>query len=127
MSFFDSLFSIAKRLKLPIRRVPTFTVRFIGWSSDEARRNSGDADASGAGSLHNYLDEVAAGRKMQAFPAGLFFVDGLASEVEGIGTVPGSEVQIAYDPEKISKNEVIEYLKSLGIETELIPTHFKAE
>lgn len=127
MSFFDSLLSIVRRIRLPIRRVPTFNVRFIGWSNEEARKRSGDPDGSGAGSLHYYLDEVAAGRKMHAFPAGLFFVDGLASEVEGVGFVPGSEIQIAYDPEKISQGAVIEYMKSLGIETELILTSSKVE
>ncbi len=91
------------------------TVRFRGWKSHEIKQRFN-------GGFHYYMEELAARRVEPWFPPGVFFIDGLANEIEGVGIPPNTDIKIYYDLRWISIPEIMRYLETIGLDVELLPT-----
>jgi hypothetical protein len=91
------------------RPIETLRVLFLGWRSDAIR-------AAVRGSIHILMDEHAAGRRLPVNPAGFLDIRG-ATESED-GTPSGTDLDILFDPNKITPEEIVAYLATVGLSVE---------
>lgn len=90
------------------RRGKTLQVRFDGWKDSKIA-------AQFKGSFGYYEAEAAAGRAKPQFPRGVFALRSRDNEIDGVGTLNGTRIDVEYDSKLISVEELREYLGKLPI------------
>ncbi|MEK7073028.1 MAG: hypothetical protein AAB974_01145 [Patescibacteria group bacterium] len=90
----------------PIRIV---RVKFLGWENEALRSKF-------HGSVELYEQQLQTGRTLPRAPSYLQYVKGTAiRELPGIGTPPGSELEIAFCSDKLSEDRIHTYLREVGL------------
>ncbi|MEK7073029.1 MAG: hypothetical protein AAB974_01150 [Patescibacteria group bacterium] len=82
-------------------------VKFLGWKDQELRERF-------HGSVDLYEQELQTGRMQPRTPPYLFYLKGL-KHIPEVGTPPGSELEMWFNPEKLSEERIRTYFKEVGL------------
>lgn len=90
----------------PVRIV---RVKFLSWENEAMREKF-------FGSVDLYEQELQTGRVLPRTPRFLFYMKGTATrELTGVGTPPGSELEMCFNPEELSEERIRAYLSEIGL------------
>lgn len=82
-------------------------VKFLGWENQEMRQKF-------RGSVGWYEQELQTGRVQPRTPPYLFYLKGTVNETSA-GTPSGSELEMWFNPDKLSDERIREYLHEIGL------------